>query len=932
MVRLAGASTRNRNRQISNKFRLKVIQGDVVADPVEVAQEGGEENQYTNLVAGVDADDANEHHLQEVLHASSQNAQTNRSTRGAQSNGALAPHIPAFIPTPDSTGIVENYSDLYTSNRWRDPVTYLHTSVTPEESCNYALASNFTYYMDERDKEWLDKNNEVARGEGTSAQGALSASASNSLPRTSVRSSKAKGKGPDISFNLSISDDEFELVMGLFEKVTHEKTEYLHHSLETGMAFPAFSDYQDTFANSLFPATFVSFSVPHWIPAPSHLVRIARLVYPHWKERRTERGGHRIIPILNYDEADTLNESYVCFRRREAKTIRKTRASQSTSSDKLVRLQTELADPLELGKHLLQRELFKKGAALHMRQVWDKRILLADFKRWHPGWGDKTDEDLLIDKELPKRAELPRPPKVKSEMIAGTLISPEVVTILPSDRTVSINDAMEEIFNRQKDQDRTWEDQIDYISVKPVAPSPPERRIHRAIRTRIGRGGRLHVDRRNHITPSIVPGKRTPFPGADDAMAGAEDDELERMREIWRYDADDIPALGPGGLDESHRVLTAGSFNTPLITDRRQQFVVPYRIGVPLPRRLPTTRPGVPPGCKRSPSAMPNGTPISVQQQLKKMPPPTNVPQMRISSNGGMRPTSVATTMPSPALLLQSSPPSSATSEQHTPSSNGIHRAAINLPHIDPSRADAGGISTRFNAVSHLDIGRQQDSKVNSTILIPSQPPSMMIGATNGYHASTLQLPSAFANSSSAQLGLSDHGLSPLQMQNLKTAFANAQNHPDSKGPGRALSAYIPAGPANISLQQQLAASTSQNFNMKISSSRPLQWANGAPPPNKSPVSSPMDSQFSGSMSPPATQPVSVRVSSATGMPSGIRVASNGPLNTHMSPHAQTTVLPLSNTLVQTQSPSPIPLTPTLPRASPLLQNQQPAGSSKSGY
>jgi len=77
--------------------------------------------------------------------------------------------------------------------------------------------------MDERDKEWLDKNNEEARSEGTSAQGAVSTT------RTSQRSAKAKGKEPDVSQPVAISEDEFELVMGLFEKVTHEKTEFLHH-------------------------------------------------------------------------------------------------------------------------------------------------------------------------------------------------------------------------------------------------------------------------------------------------------------------------------------------------------------------------------------------------------------------------------------------------------------------------------------------------------------------------------------------------------------------------------------------------------------------------------------------------------------------------------------------------------------------------------
>lgn len=88
---------------------------------------------------------------------------------------------------------------------------------------SYALANGFIYYMDERDKEWLDKNNEEARGEGTSAQGAVSNSGTRSSRNTK------KGKDPEANHAIAISEDEFELVMAIFEKITHEKTEFLHH-------------------------------------------------------------------------------------------------------------------------------------------------------------------------------------------------------------------------------------------------------------------------------------------------------------------------------------------------------------------------------------------------------------------------------------------------------------------------------------------------------------------------------------------------------------------------------------------------------------------------------------------------------------------------------------------------------------------------------
>ena len=82
--------------------------------------------------------------------------------------------------------------------------------------------------MDERDHEWLEKNNEAARGEGTSAQGSISTSGT-STRSGAHRSAKSKGKEPDVSQAIAMSEDEFELLMGVFEKVTHEKTEFLHH-------------------------------------------------------------------------------------------------------------------------------------------------------------------------------------------------------------------------------------------------------------------------------------------------------------------------------------------------------------------------------------------------------------------------------------------------------------------------------------------------------------------------------------------------------------------------------------------------------------------------------------------------------------------------------------------------------------------------------
>lgn len=347
-------------------------------------------------------------------------ARRSRETQAAEKN--------AFIPTPDSTGIVDNYADLYPSSKWADSSSYLKFSRTVEECVTAALAHECTYYMDERDKEWLDKVNEEARGEGTSAQGSVAAAT-----RVSSRATKAKGKEPESNTPISISEDEFELVMGLFELVTHEKTEFLHHVRSTFISnacclmhrsqgfdnktFPSFTVYQDVFSNTLPPHMFSKFGPPPWLPEPSHLVKVARIIYSYWKERRTERKGQRIIPTVNVsvfdlfpsfqcthlslqgDEADTLNESYVCFRRREVKTTRKLRNSQTSVPTRFIRFTAEWEFPQQLLESVVHREKMKREHLVQSANITAMRLEMLDLARRNPGFAEKRDEELLLDRE-----------------------------------------------------------------------------------------------------------------------------------------------------------------------------------------------------------------------------------------------------------------------------------------------------------------------------------------------------------------------------------------------------------------------------------------------------------------------------------------------------------------------------------------------------
>jgi hypothetical protein len=121
------------------------------------------------------------------------------------------------IPTPDATGIVANYAALYPRSQWQDPSAYVRFSDTVEETSAGPSGLGFGYTLDERDDEWLRDNNRMARGEGTSASAA-----------STPNGGRAKGKEKEEIVVPAMTEDEFELVMGLMERWTDEKYPTLH--------------------------------------------------------------------------------------------------------------------------------------------------------------------------------------------------------------------------------------------------------------------------------------------------------------------------------------------------------------------------------------------------------------------------------------------------------------------------------------------------------------------------------------------------------------------------------------------------------------------------------------------------------------------------------------------------------------------------------
>ncbi|KAJ7862120.1 hypothetical protein B0H14DRAFT_3863202 [Mycena olivaceomarginata] len=267
-----------------------------------------------------------------------------RNERSHHLQAALAAHT-VQIPIPGSVRLVENYTELYPSNRWMDTATYLHSTQTISEACSAALLNHdYTYYMDESDKMWLDNKNYQCRVEERVAQEPRSADTQ------------------EICGRIFISEDEFELVMGLFETLTGPQP---HQEL------PDFSIFKPFFLAPLHPDTFASHIVPSWIRPPSVLSSIALTIYPHWHQRRSVRGGRKICPLLNTEEDDHINAAYVCFRNIPIRTRRvpKSKVGEGTAG----RLKAESSvQPLATEREKFENASSRRSQRLK-RQGWEEQ-------------------------------------------------------------------------------------------------------------------------------------------------------------------------------------------------------------------------------------------------------------------------------------------------------------------------------------------------------------------------------------------------------------------------------------------------------------------------------------------------------------------------------------------------------------------------------
>jgi enhancer of polycomb-like protein len=239
------------------------------------------------------------------------------------------------IPVPPPQESDTNYDELYPS-RFYMPSSYIRFSQTVEEciSCQYDMSTEDAQFLSS-----YNGNNPAA--------------------------------GP-------LSEDDFERIMEVFEETAAEQT--------------PFASVDNTIA-----------AYDMMVPALNHLgsqsiMQHAKPVYEYWMASRQAKGNKPLQPSLKFETHQETDDTdpYVCFRRREARQTRKTRARDNKVAETLKRLRRELEDGRQLVLLTYEREMMKRELLIMDRAVFEERARLKQIKLRLGIKGE--DEDLVNQK------------------------------------------------------------------------------------------------------------------------------------------------------------------------------------------------------------------------------------------------------------------------------------------------------------------------------------------------------------------------------------------------------------------------------------------------------------------------------------------------------------------------------------------------------
>lgn len=166
------------------------------------------------------------------------------------------------------------------------------------------------------------------------------------------------------------------------------------------------------------------------------------------------------------------SDPWVCFRRREVRQIRKTRGRDAQSAEKLRRLRKELEDARQLVALVRQREVARKEMLSMERHLFLQRSEVKDMKRKLNIKDD--DEDLINQKPKKKQPEMPSrqpaAPQIRMPLKAG-LQGAEDLQLLEDTQAEKENEIMRDIKQNIAKHIKWNEGFVDHTRA-PLSPSP----------------------------------------------------------------------------------------------------------------------------------------------------------------------------------------------------------------------------------------------------------------------------------------------------------------------------------------------------------------------------------------------------------------------------------------------------------------------------
>ncbi|KAI0199034.1 enhancer of polycomb-like-domain-containing protein [Astrocystis sublimbata] len=230
-------------------------------------------------------------------------------------------------------------------------------------------------------------------------------------PRNYIKSSDTVEETlKDSLYDMTTEDDEFLKI--------HNSRKPTHAHLSENDFERIMEVFEDTAAESTPFAEVDNTSVPFEMmsPAITHHIREkavqahVKAIYEHWSRRRQAVGNKSLHPSLKFEthqEQDDM-DPYVCFRRREVRQTRKTRARDVQVADKLKKLRRELEDGRQLVVFSHRREVIKRELLKTDKLVYEQRGKLKETKI---KLNIKADDDDLVNTKPQKRPKTePQPP------------------------------------------------------------------------------------------------------------------------------------------------------------------------------------------------------------------------------------------------------------------------------------------------------------------------------------------------------------------------------------------------------------------------------------------------------------------------------------------------------------------------------------------